>query len=200
MKSGYVYTIVFMLIVSAVFTFFLAGANQILLPKIQENERLAERKSLLQVFDLDQSGISEEIFARFDVNIKQATSGGIELYTQVDATGKILGYAVPFTGAGLWGTIRGYLGVSADLQTVLGLVFTSQNETPGLGGRIEEPAYRDQYRSLAIVPGQPLAYGQAGGGKLDAITGATLTSNAVLKILNTLLTETVSKLEVMPGG
>lgn len=200
MKSGYVYTIVFMLIVSAVFTFFLAGANEILLPKIQENERLAERKSLLQVFDLDQSGTSEEVFARFDANIKQATSGGIDLYTQVDATGKVLGYAVPFTGGGLWGTIRGYLGVSADLKTVLGLVFTSQNETPGLGGRIEEPAYRDQFRSLAITLDQPLAYGEAGGSKLDAITGATQTSNAVLKILNTLLTETVSKLEVMPGG
>src|SRR5512133_1403283 len=99
MKSGYVYTIVFMLIVSAVFTFFLAGANEILLPKIQENERLAERKSLLQVFNLEQSGTSEEVFARFDANIKQATSGGIELYTQVDASGKVLGYAVPFTGA-----------------------------------------------------------------------------------------------------
>ena len=200
MKSGYVYTIVFMFIVSAVFTFILAGANEFLLPRIQENERLAERKSLLQVFDLDQGGTSDEVFARFDTNIKATTSGGIDLYTQVDATGSVLGYAVPFTGAGLWGTIRGYLGVSADLQTVLGLVFTSQNETPGLGGRIEEPAYRDQYRKLAIVLGQPLAYGEAGGGKLDAITGATLTSNAVLKILNTLLTETVGKLEVMPGG
>lgn len=200
MKSGYVYTIVFMLIVSAVFTFFLAGANEILLPKIQENERLAERKSLLQVFDLDQSGTSEEVFARFDANIKQATSGGIELYTQVDASGKVLGYAVPFTGAGLWGTIRGYLGVSADLKTVLGLVFTSQNETPGLGGRIEEPAYRDQFRNLAISLDQPLAYGETDGGKLDAVTGATQTSSAVLRILNTLLTETVSKLEVMPGG
>jgi len=200
MKSGYIYTIVFMFIVSAVFTFFLAGANEFLLPKIQENERLAERKSLLYVFNIDQNGTADEVFARFDANIKPATSGGIDLYTQVDAAGNVLGYAVPFSGAGLWGTIRGYLGVSADLQSVLGIVFTSQNETPGLGGRIEEPAYREQYRNLAIVAGQPLAYGEAGGGKLDAITGATQTSNAVLKILNTLLSETVSKLEVMPGG
>ncbi|MHB8962411.1 MAG: FMN-binding protein [Saccharofermentanales bacterium] len=200
MKNGYVYTIVFMLIISSVFTFFLAGTNEILMPKIQENERLAERRSLLNVFGLDQDGSPEEVFVRFDANIRPAISNGIELYTQIDSTGKILGYAVPFTGAGLWGTISGYLGVSADLKSVLGLVFTSQNETPGLGGRIEEPAYRDQYRSLAIVPDQPLAYGVDNDSQIDAITGATLTSNAVLKILNALLTDTVSRLEVIPGG
>ena len=81
---------------------------------------------------------------------------------------------------------------------MLGIVFTAQNETPGLGGRIDEAVFRNQFRDLDIVAGQDLAYGAAGGGKLDAIAGATSSSNAVLKIVNNLVDQTLPGLEVVP--
>ena len=66
MKSGYVYTIIFMLIVSAVFTLVLAGANELFLPQIEQNELLDERLAILYVFDIDQSGSADEVLDRFD--------------------------------------------------------------------------------------------------------------------------------------
>jgi Na+-transporting NADH:ubiquinone oxidoreductase subunit C len=200
MKKGRIYTVVFMLIVSAFFTLLLAGANEIYLPIIQENELLAERSAILYVFDIDQSGSAEEILNRFEQNVKQTTISGIELYEYTSAEGEPVAYAVPFTGPGLWGSISGYLGVSSELDHITGLVFTDQSETPGLGGRIDELTYREQFKGLQITAGATLAYGEQGGGQVDAITGATSTSNSVLRILNQLLDDTVSKLEVSDNG
>lgn len=197
--KNYVYTVVFILVVSMVFTAILAAANAAALPRIEENALLAERRAILDVFALDSSGSAADVFSRFEQSIRPAQSGSLTLYAHVDASGQILGYAVPFAGPGLWGIIEGYLGVSPDHTKILGLVFTRQNETPGLGGRIEEPGFRDQFRGLAIKTGTELAFGAGNDQQIDAVTGATLTSKSVLKILNQLLDQTVSQLEVMPG-
>ena len=194
MKKGRIYTIVFMLIISAVFTFLLAGANSLYLPKIQENAKIADMKAILYVFDLSQDGSSEEILQRFEKNVKQATVAGVDLYEFSDANGQLTAYAIPFTGRGLWGSISGYLGVSAKLDRITGIVFTDQSETPGLGGRIDELAFREQFRNIAITAGTAIVYGDNGGSQIDAITGATLTSNSVMRIINQVLTDTVSKL------
>jgi len=195
MKKGRIYTLVFMLIVSAVFTTLLAGANKFYLPKIQENELLAERVAILYVFDIDQDDSAIEILERFDANVKQTTISDVALYEYTSTQGQPLAYAVPFTGPGLWGSISGYMGVSTKLDRITGVVFTNHSETPGLGGRIDELTYREQFKDLPITVDTKLAYGEDGGGQIDAITGATSTSNAVLRILNQLLDDTISKLE-----
>jgi len=195
MKKGRIYTVVFMLIVSAVFTLLLAGANKFYLPKIQENERLAEQTAILYVFDIDQSGSATQILDRFDKNVKQTTISEVTLYEYVSTEGQPLAYAVPFTGPGLWGRISGYMGVSTKLDRITGLVFTNHSETPGLGGRIDELTYREQFKDLQITAETTLAYGEDGASQIDAITGATSTSNAVLRILNQLLDDTISRLE-----
>lgn len=193
-------TAVFMLVISAVIALLLSSANAYFQPMIQENALVAERKAILYVFGIDTAGSTAEVLSRFDSQVKAKALSGIDVYTQVDAQGKTLALAVPFEGAGLWGRINGYLGVSPDLKTIKGVVFTSQNETPGLGGRIDELAYREQFRGIAIKPGTPLTYGGAGRDRIDAITGATLTSKAVLQMLNELLDNTISKMEVTTNG
>ncbi len=194
MKKGRIYTIVFMLIISAVFASLLAGANKLYLPKIKDNELLAERTAILYVFNIDQSGSSQEIFDRFEQNVKNTTISGIELYEHISEAGEPIAYAIPFTGAGLWGSISGYMGVSTDLDLITGLVFTDHSETPGLGGRIDELAFKEQFRNIEIASDTTLVYGENGNQEIDAITGATFTSKAVMRILNQLLDETVSKL------
>jgi Na+-transporting NADH:ubiquinone oxidoreductase subunit C len=189
-----------MLIISAVFALLLAGANKLFLPKIKENELLAERTAILYVLDIDQSGTAGEILARFEENVEETTVSGVGLYEYTSSDGKPIAYAVPFTGSGLWGTISGYMGVSAGLDEITGVVFTDQSETPGLGGRIDELDYREQFRGIKIEADTTLEYGQNGDTEIDAITGATSTSNAVMRILNQLLDETVSKLEVANNG
>lgn len=192
---GPVYTILFILVLSAVFAAALAGANALYRPRIEANRELAEKRDLLYVFGMDTGGTPGEVAARFDASVRKDTLGDLEVYARLDGAGVVEAYAVPFVGAGLWGTIRGYLGVSQDLQAVRGVVFTSHSETPGLGGRIDELAYKEQFRGLSLAGGARLAYGE---GDLDAITGATSTSNAVLRILNDLVENTLSGLEVSP--
>ncbi len=192
MKKGYVYTIVFMLVVSALCALLLAGTNYALKEQTAQNTLVAERRSLLEAFDLPAEGTNEEVSERFEQAIKPAELAGLDGYVwEVD--GQVQGLAVPFEGSGLWGTIRGYLAVTPDLTEILGLVFTEQNETPGLGGRIGEPPYKEQFRGLEISPDTLIAYG-SGENEVDAVTGATLTSNAVLNILNRVLTETLPQI------
>ena len=191
-KHDYLNTIVFILVLSLVFGGVLAGTNAWLRPRIVVNEQLAEKRAVLDAFGLDATGDAQAIAERFDSQIQTETQQDLAIYSWFDTNGSTKGYAVPFSGAGLWGTIRGYLAVSADLKTVLGLTFVEQNETPGLGGRIDEPAFKEQFRNLSIDLAQGFAYGD----QLDAITGATSTSRAVLQILNGLLQQTLAEWEV----
>lgn len=192
MKNGYVYTLVFILVLSATFGGLLAGANALLRPMIEQNALVAEKRSVLYAFGLDDSGTPQVVSERFTDLIREETIDGLDVYAWQE-NGQVAGYAVPFSGAGLWGTIRGYLAVSADLETVLGLTFVEQNETPGLGGRIDEPDYKEQFRNISIDLQRGFAYGADGGGQIDAIAGATSTSRAVLQILNNLLFQTLAE-------
>lgn len=182
MKKGFAYTLGFMVVLSAVLTFLLAFAYESFKPSIAANAQLSEQRALLDAFDRAQGVKDQDIPALYDSLIKP---GGLheQGYT-LEEDGEVKGYALPFEGSGLWGTIRGYVGMSADKQQLTGLVFTSQNETPGLGGRIEEPQFKDQFRKLPVAAGQPLKYGVQDGYQLDAVTGATQTSSAVLRIVN----------------
>ena len=186
MKKGYIYTIVFMAVVSIVFTGLLAGVNTAYKMKISKNQQTAVRASILYSVGIDTGDDANDIFTdkAIEKNLNEIIYYSIE-------TGEGNAYAIPFEGPGLWGTIRGYIGVSPDMSSVLGLAFTEQNETPGLGGRIDEEWYKMQFKGTKLT--SVLEYGSESG--LDAITGATSTSNAVLKILNDFIATTLKELE-----
>lgn len=195
-KRGYIYTIVFILIVSAVFTLFLAGTDVLMQPKIQANAQVDEQRSILNAFNVDDKGTIEEIDQRFKDSVKAVQSGDLNYYEHVDGSGKTLGYALPFTGGGLWGSISGWLAVNPEMNELQGIVFTDQNETPGLGGRITETWFKEQFRGLKITAGQPVKYGTTDAGKIDAISGATQTSNAIIRIINDVKEHILPKVEV----
>lgn len=196
MKKGYQYTIVFMLIVAAVFTAILATTQAAMNPRIAANQEVARQQNLLYAFDIPTGESPEEVQAAYEANIEKdfRTVDGEEIraYRQVDGAGNTLGYAFPFTGPALWGSISGYLAVTEDLSTMKGLTFTEQNETPGLGGRIDEAPFKEQFRGVPLPEGA-ISYGQEG---LDAISGATQSSNAVIAVLNDLKNNVISKWEV----
>lgn len=186
MKKGYIYTIVFMAIVSIVFTGLLAGVNAAYKKKIDKNQQTAVKSSILYSVGIDAGDDANTIFS--DKAIEKELGGMI--YYSID-TDNGTALSIPFEGPGLWGTIRGYIGISEDMTLIRGLAFTEQNETPGLGGRIDEDWYKEQFRGTKLSGS--IQYGQDSG--LDAITGATSTSNAVLKILNNFIETTLKELE-----
>jgi len=201
MKRGYVYTFLFMVAITAVLVFALAAAYEGFKPAITANKDLQEQRAVLYALNLDQNLSDEQVVQEYDSKVAPQPLNGLEevnglpILAHVE-DGQALAFAVPFEGSALWGSLRGYLGVTADLDQLTGLVFTYQNETPGLGGRIDEEWYKSQFRGLPIQEGGTIRYGGQPGYTLDAVTGATQTSQAVLRTLNKALENTVFAGEV----
>jgi Na+-transporting NADH:ubiquinone oxidoreductase subunit C len=88
---------------------------------------------------------------------------------------------LPVYGPGMWSTIHGYVSLGSDLTTIAGVRFHEHGETPGIGDRIQNPAWAGQWggkRMYAEDGGLALRIGSEGG-DVDAITGASVTVAAV---------------------
>ncbi len=196
MKRSYQYTVIFMILVASIFTAILATAQAAMDPRIAENREIARQSALLYAFDIEPGASVSETYAKY-VQPETRTIDGetVEAFKAVDEAGAVTGYAFPFEGAALWGTIRGYLALNEDLSVIRGLTFTEQNETPGLGGRIDEEPFKAQWRGVPLPEGD-LAYGPIGDKQVDAISGATQSSTAVTRTLNELKANVIAKWEV----
>ena len=103
---------------------------------------------------------------------------------------------VPVTGTGLWGPIGGYVALEKDMNTVAGVVFGHQGETPGLGAEIATPKHWAQYVGKTVFEDNELVAvklkkGGATPGSMhevDAISGGTKTSDGVSAMLYNSLT------------
>ncbi|MBE0450562.1 MAG: FMN-binding protein [Clostridia bacterium] len=187
-KKQVLYPVLFMLILTAAYTFVLAFINESTIAIIEAQEELRIQKSILYVFDIpfedQQAAVNKLYNERFDI----ATSGDMTYYVY-KTEGSVVGYAFPLYGNGLWGSISGYIALSPDFETLLGIDFIAHSETPGLGGRIDEEWYKEQFRTLDVSSDPPVVYRPVSGGNVDAITGATLTSKSVSTIINDFMTE-----------
>ena len=104
---------------------------------------------------------------------------------------------LPVTGSGLWGPIWGYIALEKDMNTVAGVVFDHQGETPGLGAEIATPKHWARYVGKTIFEGSELRSiklrkGGATPGdmhEVDAISGGTKTSDGVTAMLYDCLTD-----------
>lgn len=107
-------------------------------------------------------------------------------------------YIVPVTGAGLWGGIWGYIALDEDCETVFGTYFSHESETAGLGARITEREFQESFKGKKLHAQDPTAIalsvvkkGKEGNispdNYVNGITGATLTSNGVNKMIQTCL-------------
>jgi len=97
-------------------------------------------------------------------------------------------YVIPMVGSGLWGPIWGFIAVESDMETIYGAKFDHKTETPGLGAEIKQEFYYSQYvgekingklKSVKDGTGK-----EVGNGKVDGITGGTITSKGVEEMVN----------------
>jgi Na+-transporting NADH:ubiquinone oxidoreductase subunit C len=109
------------------------------------------------------------------------------------ADGAIEQLVLPIEGMGMWGTLYGFLALDRDANTVRGLSFYEQKETPGLGGEISNPAWqalwvgRKAYDAnwspqLAVIKGRAGPPAQDPH-RVDGLSGATITSNGVSRVM-----------------
>ena len=188
-------SVVYMFAITLFFASVVSAVRQMSERKIQFNQTIKLQRMILQVLAVPiEKGISDErIVELFTTRVKNIEVGEKTLYIGYEEDGRtIRGFAFPVGGPGFWGPIQGLVGVDPQATKVLGLAFTRNSETPGLGGRITERWFTDQFKDLPIYPIEgdrkifylnPSGTGRAGN-ELDAITGATNTSSAVESFLN----------------
>ena len=101
---------------------------------------------------------------------------------------------LPVRGYGLWGILYGYLAISKDLNTIVGLEFYEHKETPGLGAEIDNPAWKALWNGkklfdekgnllIKVIKGKVTVNEANSNYKVDGLSGATLTSNGVTNLL-----------------
>lgn len=112
-----------------------------------------------------------------------------DIYT-ISSDGAKIGYAFLAVGKGYGGDIDILVGLENE-TTVKGVTIISHTETPGLGEKITEPAFTDRFAGLNIAD---IALRQEGG-KIDAITGSTISSKAVIDAVRTMVMEKVKSLK-----
>ena len=106
--------------------------------------------------------------------------------------GKVRLVVLPIEGAGMWGAIYGFLALEPDGNTVRGLTYYEQKETPGLGGEIGNPKWLAVWNGRKVYndrwePQLTVIKGRAGPPdkdplRVDGLSGATITSNAVSRL------------------
>lgn len=110
--------------------------------------------------------------------------------------GELKRVVLPIHGYGLWSTLYGFISLEGDANTIEGLGFYAHAETPGLGGEVDNPRWKQQWVGKEVY-GEDMTEPQVRlvkGGvdsnaadrehKVDALSGATLTSRGVEQLVN----------------
>ena len=210
------YTIVYAAVVVVVVAFLLAFVSKALEEPSKANERIDKKKQILAALNIrgiagqqveaeyDRVVVADRIIDRagrivdqgtgkdksaFALDSKAVTDDCLPLYVcQVDGAVK---YVIPLSGKGLWGAIWGYLALNDDGQTVFGAYFGHESETAGLGARINDLDFQEQFRGKQVLDGdggvalKVVKKGQVknAGYECDGISGATLTMDGVSAML-----------------
>ena len=100
---------------------------------------------------------------------------------------------LPVEGQGLWSTLYGYLALEPDTRTIRNIIFYQHGETPGLGGEVDNPRWKDLWKGRLAFdeswnPKIAVIKGRAGTPeedpyRIDGLSGATLTSNGVTNLV-----------------
>lgn len=181
-----VYPIIFMVLVTVVFISGVSGIYLNTKDRVLLNETIFQKMAVLYAAGIEYpEDNSEKIQEIYNEKVKEMDGEGEEpAYFEVQLPSGQTGYVIYTSGAGLWGEIVAVFGFEQNLKTMTGVEFVEQNETPGLGARITEAWFKQQFRGKQ-GPFQLVEEGtSSAANELDAITGATRTSTAVLKIAN----------------
>ena len=163
--------------------------------RIERNRKIKLQKTVLTVLGIKNDDLQNpvKVSGIYKKRIRQKKAGDRILYVCYDNEGKtVTGYAFSVDGPGFWGPIYAMAAVNPDATKLLGVSFYQHSETPGLGGRISEAWFSGQFKGLSLVlTGNEKQFfylvseeDKKRKNNLDAITGASGTSDAVEAFLN----------------
>ena len=190
--KGNLYTLFYAASLSIVCALILTFAASFTAPYKKANAEAEEVKNILLALNISvpEKASSEKLLEIYKKNIKEEERGGIPVYVTIPSPGNEGAVAMRFSGPGLWGPIKGFLALNPEMTEIRGITFYEQEETPGLGGEIVKPSFRDKFKGLSIHDES----GNVGiiikGGsdtaknRVDGISGATMTCDKVQQMLN----------------
>jgi len=211
-REGNAYTFLFATIMVVIVATALTFAATALKPLQEANIKKEKMQYILRSFGMDVSRdespdayktyIKDELV--LDNNGKEIGKEGFEVNLAKDKGKHPVFIAekdgqkyciLPVRGMGLWDVIWGYVAIDQNL-TVKGIIFDHKGETPGLGAEITQKYFQERFVGENIFAqdntyqGLTIVKGYAGGaektdGKVDAISGSTLTCNGVTNMLMT---------------
>ncbi len=193
----------------------LSAISEVLKAPQQKNELLAQKNDILKSVGMDTVPDIETFYAEniegIVINNKGDILEGLDplsVNLKVEASkkdpasrnyplfifnnpGGSKNYIVPVRGFGLWGAIWGYVALEEDLNTIKGVAFDHESETPGLGGEIKTDWFQNQFVGKRIFDKNEQFVGIiVKKGRIDdpnhevkSISGATLTCNGVTEML-----------------
>ena len=168
------------------FGLLIAVTNAALLPQIQKNQA-TELNELTKAL-LPGAKQFAEVDAEFEVKLAGGKKEPVRVYKATSA-GECVGWSFNAGGQGFADKIELVVAVDKSFEKIAGFNVLASNETPGFGDRIKSSYYRDQF---AGAPAEKLELVKTGDNKkidseIVSITGATVSSKAVIEIMNTFL-------------
>lgn len=184
------------LLVAASFFFglLIAVTNAALSPRIEQN-KTAKFNALAR-------GLLPQTmqFAPLDEDIEVRALDGRPVQLQISRAliaGRTHGWAFRIVGSGFGGDLELLVGTDADFDSLVGFDVLASSETPGVGDKILDPSFRNQFKG---APTEPLTLAKTGNPeeidtRIVAITGATVSSTAVVKAINHYLPQVKTQLQ-----
>ena len=193
-NGGFMKDALILFVITLISGFLLGGAYQITKDPIEKATEAANMAAYKKVFpeaaEFTSDDKMEAAVESCNTELLSQNFGkvGVEnTFQAVDASGTALGYVITsYSGDSYSGVVKISVGIKED-GTINGIEFLEISDTPGLGLKAKEPAFKDQYagknkESLTVTKS-----GNAGDGEINAISGATITSSAVTNAVNAAL-------------
>jgi electron transport complex protein RnfG len=176
--------------------------------QIRENRRGAVRDAVAQVlgepakivsFTVGEKGLEPEVEPNYEVDterLDRVFAG----YADAEGT-QLIGFAIAYQRTGFQDAIRLIFGYDPRTRQVLGVKVLEHKETPGLGDKIEQEPFLGPMRGqvldlVAVKPGK----GSGGASEVDTVTGATISSGWVIKIINEAAAKVGPRIEAWIAG
>ncbi len=190
-----IFSVLYMFMITLVFTSVVTITRHYTQDLIELNEQAKIKRIILNVFGIfpDDGITSADVVETFNNRVRKINLNNSTVYAALENDGQTpMGYAFLLSGPGFWGPIHSVAAIDSHAEQILGVRFYNHVETPGLGARISEAWFFKQFNSLHINESQSGGKiftlkrpGKASGAnQLNAITGATMTSQAVESFLN----------------
>ena len=172
MKNSYIGQAWLVILLALAFGAALAGVQAALSPKIAANKLNDTLGQIPALVPGATTGRPEMI-------------GGQTAYRALNDRDEHVGWVISVRGLGFADILDLLVGLDKDLTRVTGLYVLEQKETPGLGDRITEPAWRDQFKDKPTTPELVVVKTAPGAEtEIQGVTGATISSSSVVGLVN----------------